>query len=394
MVTQSLSNSRVLDATEERRDLRDSVAQLTRRYGRLYLQQCVREGRPPEELWRDLGDAGFLGAHISEEYGGGGSGMAETSIVIEETAAQGCPLQYIVISPTIAGSILDQHGSTELKERWLGGIANGTLKMCFAITEPDAGTNTHRISTTARRAPDGGWRISGGKYWTSGVDEADALLVVARDEEVGASGKPTLSLFVVLKDAPGLTFQEIDSALGAPEKQFMVFFDDVPVEPGGLIGAEGEGLKQVFAGLNPERIAAASLANGIALFALDLAAQYARERVVWSTPIGAHQGIAHPLAKAYIDVQLARLMTARAAELHDAGADAAEAANMAKFAAADACLVALDQAMQTHGGNGLSNEIGLADLWFTARMTKTAPVSREMILNYVAEHSLGLPRSY
>ena len=394
MVTQSLSASRVLGSSDESRDLRESVAQLTRRYGRLYFQQCVREGRPPEELWRDLGAAGFLGAHISEEYGGGGSGMVETSIVIEETAAHGCPLQYIVISPTIAGSILDHHGSTVLKERWLEGIAKGTLKMCFAITEPDAGTNTHRISTTARREPGGGWSISGGKYWTSGVDEADALLVVARDAEVGPSGKPTLSLFIVMRDAPGLTMQQIDSAVGAPEKQFMVFFDDVPVEPENLIGGEGEGLKQVFAGLNPERIAAASLANGIALYALDLAAQYARERVVWSSPIGAHQGIAHPLAKAYIDVQLARLMTTRAAELHDAGDDAAEAANMAKFAAADACLVALDQAIQTHGGNGLSNEIGLADLWFTARMTKTAPVSREMILNHIAQHSLGLPKSY
>jgi alkylation response protein AidB-like acyl-CoA dehydrogenase len=197
-----------------------------------------------------------------------------------------------------------------------------------------------------------------------------------------------------MRDAPGLTFQPIDSALGAPEKQFMVFLDDVPVEPDGLIGGEGEGLRQVFTGLNPERIAAASLANGIALYALERAAQYARERVVWSEPIGAHQGIAHPLAKAYIDVQLARLMTTRAAEMLDAGADAAEAANMAKLASADACLLALDQAIQTHGGNGLSNEIGLADLWFTARMTKTAPVSREMILNHIAQHSLGLPKSY
>jgi alkylation response protein AidB-like acyl-CoA dehydrogenase len=153
-------------------------------------------------------------------------------------------------------------------------------------------------------------------------------------------------------------------------------------------------LKQVFAGLNPERIAAASLANGIALFALEKAASYARDRVVWSSPIGAHQGIAHPLAKAYIDVQLSRLMTTRAAELLDAGADAAEAANMAKLAAADAAVQALDQAIQTHGGMGLSLEVALADLWFNARLLKTAPVSREMVLNHIAQHSLGLPKSY
>ena len=394
MITKNLSASALLAETDERRALRDSVAQLAGRYGRTWFQEVCRSGGTPDALWRDLGEAGFLGAHISEENGGGGAGMVETLIVIEETAAQGCPLQYIVISPTIAGSILDHHGSDALKERWLGGIADGTLKMCFAITEPDAGTNTHKISTTATPHPDGGWRLNGAKYWTSGVDEADALLVVARDAELDARGRHTLSLFVVERDAPGITATVIDSALGAPEKQFMVFFDDVPIAPDGLIGAQGEGLRQVFVGLNPERVAAAALANGIALFALDRAARYARERVVWSTPIGAHQGVAHPLAKAYADVQLARLMTFRAAELIDAGADAAEAANLAKLAAADATLVALDQAMQTHGGNGLSREFGLADLWFTARMTKVAPVSREMILNHIAQHSLGLPKSY
>lgn len=394
VLTRSYSDTPLLAPTDEQRDLRASVAQLTARYGRAYMQQHARAGTRPEELWRDLGAAGFLGAHISEQWGGGGSGMAEMAIVLEETAAQGCPLQYIVISPTICGTILDHHGSEELKARWLPGIADGSLRMCFGITEPDAGTNTHRISTTATPDGNGGWRLNGAKYWTSGLDEADAILVVARDSEVGPTGKPTLSLFVVDAHAPGLTSQPIDSASDAPETQFMVFFDEVPVAPDGLIGAQGEGLRMVFSGLNPERIAAAAMVNGIALFALQKAAAYARERVVWSAPIGTHQGVAHPLAKAYIDVQLARLMTMRAASLFDAGADAAEAANIAKLASADACLQALDQSIQTHGGNGLSNEIGLADLWFTARTVKVAPVSREMVLNHVAQHSLGLPKSY
>ncbi len=394
MLTKSLSDSALLGETEERRDLREAVATLSGRYGRTYMQTCVRDGTPPDALWRELGEAGFLGAHISEAHGGGGSGFVETAIVLEESAAHGCPMQYIVISPTICGTILQDHGSDELKARWLPGIADGSRKMCFAITEPDAGTNTHKISTTARRDADGGWRLSGAKYWTSGVDEADAVLVVAKDAQASVDGRTALSLMIVDRDAPGLTYQPIDSALHAPERQFMTFFDDVPIAPDALIGVEGEGLRTVFSGLNPERVAAASLANGIALYALGLAAAYARERVVWSAPIGAHQGIAHPLAKAYADVQLARLMTMRAAQLIDAGADAAEAANVAKLAAADACLQALDQAIQTHGGNGLSNEIGLADLWFTARMTKVAPVSREMILNHIAQHSLGLPKSY
>jgi alkylation response protein AidB-like acyl-CoA dehydrogenase len=226
------------------------------------------------------------------------------------------------------------------------------------------------------------------------VDECQALLVVARDAEPGPDGRHTLSLFIVDTDAPGLTFQKLDSALMLPEKQFTTFFDDVPVERAGLVGAEGEGLKQVFAGLNPERVAAACMANGIGRYALARGAQYARERTVWKTPIGAHQGVAHPLAKAYIDVELARLMTMRAATMTDQGLDAAEAGNIAKFAAGDACVQALDQAIQVHGGNGLSNEFGLADLWFVGRMFKTAPVSREMVLNHVAQHSLGLPKSY
>jgi alkylation response protein AidB-like acyl-CoA dehydrogenase len=161
-----------------------------------------------------------------------------------------------------------------------------------------------------------------------------------------------------------------------------------------LIGTEGNGLKQLFSGLNPERIMAAALENGIGLYALAKAAAYARERNVWGVPIGMHQGVSHPLAKAKIEVELARLMTWKAAWLHDNGHDASEASNMAKYAAAEACLVALDQAIQTHGGNGLATEYGLATLWGAARLQRTAPVSREMIFNFVAQHSLGLPRSY
>jgi alkylation response protein AidB-like acyl-CoA dehydrogenase len=168
----------------------------------------------------------------------------------------------------------------------------------------------------------------------------------------------------------------------------------VPVGPDALVGEAGKGLRQVFAGLNPERITAACISNGIARYALEKASRYAQDRTVWKAPIGAHQGVAHPLAESYIGMQLARLMAFRAAELFDAGADAAEASNIAKFAAADACLKALDQSMQTHGGNGMALEYGLADLWFVARMLKTAPVSREMVLNFVAQHSLGLPASY
>ena len=383
----------IVGDTEERAALRDAVAKLAGRYGHDYFRQCSDAHTEPVELWSELGAAGFLGVHLPESYGGGGGGMTDLAVVVEELSAQGLPLLMTVISPAICGSILARHGSDELKRRWLPGIADGSLKMAFAITEPEAGSNSHEITTTAH--PDGeGWRLRGTKYWTSGIDEADAVLVVTRSAEPGAGGRRPLSLFVVPTDVPGLTWQLIPAALRQPEQQFTVFLDDVPVGREGLVGEAGHGLRQVFAGLNPERITAACISNGIARYALDKACGYARDRAVWDVPIGAHQGVAHPLAEAWIGTQSARLMAFRAAELFDAGADAAEASNVAKFVAADSSLRALDQAMQVHGGNGMALEYGLADLWFVARMLKTAPVSREMVLNFVAQRSLGLPASY
>jgi alkylation response protein AidB-like acyl-CoA dehydrogenase len=384
---------RFLEESDEQQALRRSVADIAGSFGRTYFQDVVARGGKPDELWAAMGKAGFLGVHLPAEYGGGGAGLLELGIVIEEMAAQGCPMFMIVISPAICGSVIAKHGNEDMKLRYLPGLADGTFKMAFAITEPDAGSNTHRITTTARRTPDG-WGVSGQKYWTSGADEAQALLVVARDAEPTGGGRASLSLLVVDAKSPGLTLQPIDSALRLPEKQFTCFFDSVQVPHDGLIGTEGRGLLQVFDGLNPERIAAACMANGIGRYAIRRAAEYAATRTVWETPIGGHQGVAHPLAEAHIAIELARLMAMHAAKLSDAGMDAAGAGNMAKLAAGDACTLALDRAIQAHGGNGLSNDFGLADLWFVARMFKIAPVSREMILNYVAQHSLGLPKSY
>ena len=369
--------------------IRQSTAAIAARYGHAYYAGRARDGGHIAELWADLGQAGLLGVHLPEQYGGGGAGLSELVVVTEELAAHGLPLLIAVISPAICGSILAAHASPEMKASWLPGLADGTRRMAFALTEPDAGSNSHNVSTTARR--DGlRWVITGGKYYISAADECEALLLVARD------GRPEggLSLFVVPTDAPGLTLQPIPTALVSPDRQFTVFLDDVQVGEDALIGAAGQGFRQVFAGLNPERILAAALCNGVGRYAIAKAAEYARQRKVWSVPIGAHQGIAHPLAQAHVGVELARLATARAAELFDSGQDAAEAANIAKLAAADAALAALDQAIQTHGGNGLALEYGLADLWFVTRLMRTAPVSREMVLNYLATHSLGLPSSY
>lgn len=386
-------DSSLVDTAEHHRMLREGVGKLVGRFGRRYFQDVVKRHAKPHELWSALGEAGYLGVNVPEAYGGGGSGLADYNVVVEETAAQGCPLLALVIG-SIVVPIIDKHGSAAMKQEWLPGLASGEKRLAFAITEPNAGTNTHKVSTIARR--DGnGWKLSGSKYWTSAVDEVDALMVVARGEEVDERGRSPLSLFIVPADAPGLSKTPIETVIHVPERQFMLYFDDVALGPQALVGVEGQGLKQVFDGLNPERVCAAAINNGVARYGIEQAARYANERTVWKTPIGAHQGVAHPLAKAYIGVQQARLMTARAAQLSDQNSpDAGEVANMAKFAAADASLEALDQAIQVHGGNGMSLEYGLADLWFVARLHKTAPVSREMILNFIAQHSLGLPKSY
>ena len=330
--------------------------------------------------------------NIPQKYGGGGAGLTELAIVCEELAAEGTPLLLLLVSAAISGEMITGFGTSEQREMWLPGLAAGTTKVVFAITEPDAGSNMRRLATTAMRDGDD-WLLSGTKYYISGVDEAEALLVVAKTG-TDQDGNGQLSLFIVPADAPGLGTQPLPVDLLLPERQFTLAFDAVRLGPEALLGAEGDGFRQVFHGLNPERITGAALCVGIARHVLSAAARYAGERQVWSVPIGAHQGVSHPLAKAKIETELAALMTRQAAWQHDHGEPAGESANMAKYAAAEAALAACDAAIQTHGGNGLATEYGLLPYWGLARLLRIAPVNREMVLNFVAQHSLGLPRSY
>jgi alkylation response protein AidB-like acyl-CoA dehydrogenase len=382
--------------TAEHGMLRQAVRKIGSDFGHDYFLDKARSGQKADELWEAVARSGFMGVNLPEEYGGGGMGILELSMVCEELAAMGCPLLLMIVSPAICGSIIAKHGTQAQKRAWLPKIA-GTedplWKMAFAITEPDAGSNSHRLSTTATRDGDE-YVLSGTKYYISGVDEAQAVLVVTRTGVDEGSGRGRLSLFVVDTDAPGLERTVIPVEVTAPEKQFTLFFDQVRVPADRLVGAEHDGLRQVFSGLNPERITGAAQACGVGRYALDKASAYAVERRVWEVPIGAHQGVAHPLAVAKIELELARLMTLKAAWLYDTAGDPGEAANMAKYAAAEASLRALDQAIQTHGGNGMATEYGLADLWGLTRLLRIAPVSREMVLNFVAQHSLGLPKSY
>jgi alkylation response protein AidB-like acyl-CoA dehydrogenase len=387
--------------TEERTALRAAVAKLAGGYGRDYFVQKARSGGKTTDLWLEIGKHGYLGVNIPEEYGGGGGGIGDVAAVCEELAAKGCPLLMMVVSPAICGTVISRFGTEEQKQRWLPGIADGTQTMAFAITEPDAGTNSHNITTTARRDPStgsgqaAGWVLKGRKIYISGVDEAANVLVVARTEDQ-KSGRLKPCLFVVPTDAEGFEYTPIPMEIVSPEQQFSVFIDDVRLPADALVGDEDAGLVQLFAGLNPERIMAASFSTGLARFALDKAVAYVKQREVFGAPIGSHQGLAHPLAQSKIEIELARLMTQKAAALYDAGDDASagEAANMAKYAAAEAACDAADRAVQAHGGNGITQEYGVAGLLVAARAGRIAPVSREMILNFVGMHSLGLPKSY
>ncbi|WP_328748263.1 acyl-CoA dehydrogenase family protein [Streptomyces sp. NBC_00285] len=371
--------------TDEHKALRTAVSALGKRHGRAYDR---------EQLWSEAAKLGYLGVNLPEAYGGGGGGIAELSIVLEELGAAGAPLLMMIVSPAICGTVIARFGTESQKRDWLPALADGTRTMAFGITEPDAGSNSHRISTTARR--DGAdWLLTGRKVFVSGVDIADATLIVGRTED-SRTGRLKPCLFIVPRDAPGFDRRLIEMELDAPEKQFELTLDDVRLPAEALVGDEDAGLLQLFAGLNPERIMTAAFAIGMGRYALSRAIAYARERTVWDTPIGAHQAIAHPLAQAHIDLELARLMMQKAAHLYDEGDDAGagEAANMAKYAAGEACVKAVDQSVHTLGGNGLTREFGIASLITAARVARIAPVSREMILNYVSHQTLGLPKSY
>lgn len=384
----------LFEKSEEERVLRSTIRDIVAPFGHEYFMKCSTTGEPMQELWDQLGRNGFLGMNIPEEYGGGGAGLTELSILLEEMSACGCPELAMVLSQGIAGSVLPLHGTEEQKRRYLPGIASGAEKFVFALTEPDAGSNSHNVSTTARLDGDE-WVVTGSKYYISGIDHCDHFLLVARTGTDEETGRGRLTLFVV--DDPevsGLSRQVIPTALQAPERQFTLFFDDVRLPADAVVGTVGHGLRALFDGLNPERVLSAVICTGIGRYALDKAVEYTKQRNVWGVPIAAHQGVQHPLAEAAIELEAARLMTSRAAAQFDAGRPAGEEANMAKFLASRAGMKALDTAIQVHGGNGLADEYGLSDLWAIMRLQQVAPVSTQMILNHIAQHTLGLPRSY
>ncbi|MBI1884933.1 MAG: acyl-CoA/acyl-ACP dehydrogenase [Chloroflexi bacterium] len=390
---------------EEHGMVRNAVRGMLEKYAprQQELRDMARKERKfPEELWQDYAKVGLTGCLVPEEYGGNNMGLLALTLGFEEITAGGFSPGLLLVTAMDSACIL-KNGSEEQKRRFLPKVADGSWKLCFAVTEPDAGTNTFRMKTAARRNGDV-YLISGQKMFITGVDVADYMLLVARTttlEEAQQQGKPKsygLSLFLVDTKSKGIEKQPIPVLASEGLTQFQLFLDNVEVPAENLVGEENNGTFAMFNSLNPERILTAGICLGMVQSALKKAVDYARERKVFKeTPIGAYQAIAHPLAEVKIQEEAVRLITYKAAWAFDQGLNPAEVgtyANMAKFLAADLAIKAVDHAIETHGGLGFAEETGLLYQWIGARLLKTAPVSREMILNYVAEWNLGLPRSY
>ncbi len=378
--------------------IRDSVQDLAADFPREYWRECVENYEFPREYWDALADAGWLGVAIPEEYGGEGLGMLEMTIVIEELSRAGTMGGIVfVLTPVFGGIGIQRHGTPEQKEEYLPRIADGDVTFCMGLTEAAAGTNTLNIDTMAEEVGDGEWEVTGQKMWISGVENADTMLLVSRTSEFDKSN-PTggVTLFLVEdpanRDAIDLTHVEVE--LPWFEKQYQVDIDGLRVTEDDVLGTVDGGLYLLWDTLNTERIAGAASALGGGLRAVDLAVDYANERNVFGAPIGSHQAIQHPIAESYAKLTAAREVTYKAAKKWDEGEDCGAEANSASLLTSEFGLEAADRAIQTHGGNGFTPEYEVFDIWRNLRLTKTAPVSNEMILNYLGEHELGMPRSY
>ncbi|MHB1846965.1 MAG: acyl-CoA dehydrogenase family protein, partial [Deltaproteobacteria bacterium] len=344
----------------------------------------------------------LLGALVPESHGGNGMGLLPLALAMEEMGAQGYASALLVVT-AMDTACLVKNASLELKQRILPKVAQGSLKLCFALTEANAGSNSFRLRTFARR--DGGrYLVTGEKTFITGADVADRMLLVVRTTSLAdcqAKGLPKafgLSLLLVDPKGPGVSMTPLPTRGIEGFRQWTVAFDEAPVDASDLVGEENQGALALFTSLNPERILAAALACGIGRFVIEKAVDYAKQRVVFGErPIGSYQGIAHPLAECHIGLEAARLLTHKSAWSFDHDLDPAlvgQAANYAKLEAARVAMKAVDRAIQTHGGAGFSEDVGIIYFWEAMRLLKTAPISEEMILNYVAEHDLGLPRSY
>jgi len=379
--------------------IEDALSGLCREYDLEYWRRKDADHAFPTELWRALGDNGWLGVTIPEDYGGHGMTFLDAVFVVETAcrAGAGATLsQLFMATPVFGGETIRRHGSPELKHDLLPGIAAGTTNFCMALTEPDAGSDTFATATRAMRNGDGTYVLNGQKVWITAVPEADYILTIARTMAVNEVDRrwKGLSLFLIDRDAPGVTFTPLDKVGTRCISSSTVYFDGVEVPTDRLVGELDMGWRHLVDTLNTERLVTAAGCLATADLALQIASDYAKQRVVFGQPIGSRQGIQFPLAELKMRIEAARLLTYKAAWQYDQSLASGSEPNMAKFLAAEVACDACDQAIQTLGGYGLSQDYHIERLWRDARLFRLAPVSNELILAYVGQHVLGLPRSY
>ena len=378
-------------------DIREGIRAICKDFDDEYWAACDAEHRFPWDFYNAVAKAGWVGIAIPEEYGGGGCGITEASILLEEVAASGAAmngassihLSVFGMNPVV------KFGSEEMKRKYLPQVASGDLHVAFGVTEPDAGTDTSAITTRARRDGDR-YLIRGRKVWTSKAMDAEKVLLLARTTPIEECAKRTdgMTLFLADLRRDEVTINPIAKAGRNAVSSCEVVYDDLPVDAADRVGEEGQGFKALLHGLNPERILIAAEALGTGRAAMRRATAYATERTVYGRAIGKNQGIAFPLAEAHMKLRAAELVIRDASDRYDRDLHCGEQANTAKYLAAEAGFFAADRAVQTLGGFGYADEYHVSRYWREARLLQLAPLPQEMILNYVAEHVLGLPRSY
>jgi alkylation response protein AidB-like acyl-CoA dehydrogenase len=384
------------DHNEAYSDIRDAVAKLCARFPGEYWRALDREMAYPQKFVAALTEAGWLAMLIPEEHGGAGLPLTAAAAVLEEIQRAGCNGGACHAQMYTMGTLL-RHGSDDQKARYLPQIASGTLRLqAFGVTEPTSGTDTGALRTTARLEGDS-YVINGQKIWTSRAEHSDLMLLLARTTPLREGMKKTDGLSVLLIDMAaargnGLTIRPIRTMMNHATTE--VFFDNLRVPAQNLIGQEGKGFRYILTGMNAERILIAAECVGDAKWFIDRATGYARDRVVFGRPIGQNQGVQFPIARAYANMRAAELMVREALHLYDGGANPGPEANMAKMLAADASFEAANMCIQTHGGFGFAEEYDIERKFRETRLYQVAPISTNLILSYLAEHVLGLPRSY
>jgi acyl-CoA dehydrogenase len=379
----------VLDA------VRTAVRGVTARWDRQYYLDKARASEAPTEMYLAMAAAGLFALGVPEEFGGSGGGVAAVAAVMEEMSRQGVPPMLFSLTAFCRSAIM-RYGSPEQISDYVVPTLTAEKTFAFAFTEPESGTNSFKMRTSARRDADGNYLLNGEKVFISGADAASALLVVARTTPYDQVGRKSDGLSVLIVDAgtPGMSMTPMNIDWCAPERQFTVRFDDVLIGPHALVGGPGEGAAIMFEALNAERVVIAAWTLGLGYLALERAVGYAKSRAPWGKPIGAYQGVAHPLARARAMLDGARAMTYLAADKVDAQEPSGSHANVAKLLASEAADLAIDAALQTFGGSAFDTDSDIVTLWPMIRILRIAPLNNEMVLNYIAEHMLGLPRSY